>query len=106
MKNKVGDLWNRIFEMSERLMDKDLTEEELRSELARMDGLYKASKSVIDMTNAVTRMRVMEKTEDIALPDMFTNMGETPTPIPACMPDVPVETGRRPPLLSGRGGVA
>jgi len=102
--NKVGNLWNRIFEMSERIMDADLTEEELRNELARMDGLYKASKSVIDMTNAVTRMRVMEKNEGITLPEVFTDMGENPMPRPAHMPDVPVETGRRPPLLPGKRG--
>jgi len=102
MNNKVGDLWNRLFEMSERLMDKGLTGEKLKDELAKMDGLYKASKSVIDLTNAVTRMRVVEKSEGIGLPDMFTDMGET-APAALATPAEPIP-GRRPPLLSGNRG--
>jgi len=102
MSNKVGDLWNRLFEMSDRLMDKDLTGEELRDELARMDGLYKASKSVIDLTNAVTRMRIVEKSEGIGLPALFTDMGETAPSAPAAPEDSC--PGRRRPLLPGMRG--
>jgi len=102
--NNVGDLWNRLFEMSERIMDRDLTREALKDELAKMDGLYKASKSVIDLTNAVTRMRVTAKSEDIALPEMFTNMGFPSVDAPDRAPGAPAEVvqGKRPPLLPGK----
>jgi len=103
MSSKAGDLWNRLFEMSERLMDRSLTEGELRGELARMDGLYKVSKSVIDLTNAVTRARVIEKSEGLRLPAMFTDMGEGFAPGRADVPDEP-GFGRRRPLLPGMKG--
>jgi len=106
MRNSVGDLWNRILEMTERLMDEDLDGEKLREQLAIMDGLYKGSKSVIDLMNAVTRAKVAEKTEGVSLPEMITSMGAGGAPRPSHMPDVPIEadSGRRPPLLArGRG---
>ena len=106
MRNGVGDLWNRILEMTERLMDKDLGGERLREQLAIMDGLYKGSKSVIDLMNAVTRAKVAEKAEGVSLPAMLTSMGAGGAPRPPRMPDAPIETGlgKRPPLLARRGG--
>jgi len=104
MNNNISNLWDRIFEQTERLADKNLTDEKLKQELAVMEGLYKASKSVIDMTNAVTKMYVMEKTHGITLPSVFRAIEENPVLKQPCLTDAPIEPlpGRKPLLSKDR----
>lgn len=48
MKNKLSDLNNYLFESIERLMDDELTAEELEKEIKRSDAIQKVAKTIID----------------------------------------------------------
>ena len=47
MKNTLLDLNNHLFEQLERLNDDDLTEEQLRNELRRAEGMTKVAEQII-----------------------------------------------------------
>lgn len=48
MKNTLTDLNNYLFESIERLMDDELSDEELEKELKRSDAIQKVAKTIID----------------------------------------------------------
>lgn len=48
MKNKLSDLNNYLFESIERLMDDELSNEELEREIKRSDAIQKVAKTIID----------------------------------------------------------
>jgi hypothetical protein len=47
MKNKMTDLNNHLFSQLERLSDENLTEEEIKKELKRTEGIVKVSEQII-----------------------------------------------------------
>lgn len=51
MKNKLTDLNNHLFESIERLMDDDLTPEQLEQEIKRSETVQKVAKTIIDNGN-------------------------------------------------------
>ncbi len=48
MKNKLSDLNNYLFESIERLMDDELSDEELEIEIKRSETVQKMAKTIID----------------------------------------------------------
>lgn len=48
MKNNLTDLNNYLFESIERLMDDELTEEQLEKEIKRSETVQKVAKTIID----------------------------------------------------------
>lgn len=48
MKNTLSDLNNYLFESIERLMDDDLSQEELEKEIKRSETVQKVAKTIID----------------------------------------------------------
>ena len=48
MKNKLSDLNNYLFESIERIMDDDLSDEELDREIKRSEMVQKVAKTIID----------------------------------------------------------
>lgn len=48
MKNKLSDLNNYLFESIERLMDDELSDEELEREIKRSETVQKVAKTIID----------------------------------------------------------
>lgn len=48
MKNTLTDLNNYLFESIERLLDDDLTDEELEKEIRRTETVQKVAKTIID----------------------------------------------------------
>ena len=48
MKNKLSDLNNYLFESIERLMDDELSDEELDREIKRSETVQKVAKTIID----------------------------------------------------------
>lgn len=46
-KNTIGDLNNLLFEQAERLLDDDLTDEQLEKELRRSDGIKVVADQII-----------------------------------------------------------
>jgi hypothetical protein len=48
MKNKISDLRNHMFEALERLNSDDLTEDQLKSEIARAQAISDVGKVIVD----------------------------------------------------------
>ena len=48
MKNKLSDLNNYLFESIERLMDDELSDDELEREIKRSETVQKVAKTIID----------------------------------------------------------
>lgn len=48
MKNTIGDLNNYLFESIERLMDDELSNEDLEKEIKRTEAIQKVAKTIID----------------------------------------------------------
>lgn len=48
MKNTLSDLNNYLFESIERLLDDDLTDEQLEKEIKRTETVQKVAKTIID----------------------------------------------------------
>ncbi len=48
MKNTLSDLNNYLFESIERVMDDDLSDEELEREIKRSEAVQKVAKTIID----------------------------------------------------------
>lgn len=48
-RNKIEDLKNHLFAQLEKLADEELTDEELKMELKRADGIVQLSQQIIDV---------------------------------------------------------
>lgn len=79
MKNNVGDLNNYLFETLERLMDDDLTEEQMQQEIARSQAVTKVAEVIIENGSLALRAMTVMNEYGIAdgqnVPSMFTGTG-------------------------------
>lgn len=72
MKNTLSDLNNYLFECIERLMDDQLTAEELDQEIKRSDAIQSVAKNIIDTSaialNVMKHYDNMGKDNDVIIP--------------------------------------
>ncbi|OOF51427.1 hypothetical protein BKK54_03175 [Rodentibacter genomosp. 1] len=61
MKNKITDLNNYLFEQLEKLLDDDLSDDELKREIARANAVSGVASNIIQNTNtAIKAMALFE----------------------------------------------
>lgn len=73
MKNTIGDLNNYLFETLERLMDDDLTEDQLKREISRSKAVTAVASTIIRSGEAsvkAARLK-MEYGKDASLPALM-----------------------------------
>ena len=84
MKNTLSDLNNYLFEQIERIVDDDLSDEQLEKELRRTDAIVKVSEKII--TNGELAFKTMQHLDSYgynaqpgrAIPAMLETREHTP----------------------------
>lgn len=78
MKNKISDLRNHMFAALERLNSDDLTEEELKSEIARAQAVSEVGKVIVDSAKTeVMFAKLQGRRGDDFHPTGFLDRGDT-----------------------------
>ncbi len=74
-RNKISDLNNHLFAQLERLSNEDLSQEELKAEIARSKSISDISKNIIE-ANKVTldAMKLIDSSEIMFNEDMDSNI--------------------------------
>lgn len=67
MKNKLSDLNNYLFESIERLMDDELSDEELDREIKRSETVQKVAKTIID--NGSLALQAQKHFDEYGIPN-------------------------------------
>lgn len=78
MKNKISDLRNHMFQALERLNDENLTEEQLKQEIARAQAVSEVGKVIVDSAKTeVMFAKLQGKREKDFNPTGFLTEGDT-----------------------------